>query len=845
MVKGYGSTDRRDGQPPITPPRNNISATCYKTPARSVESIPRNQSNSAETTYTQESDPLLGEELLLSDVEDVKTNLSNSLQPRSSAFEDDAVQGRNKTHNREGSIADSLIGNNVVVFDDTDTLAYSYEQDDGTIRHFLRDIEERFRGFIGRFLCSNQALPMVCLGLALGIAICVIPALLYVHHPTGTTRIVSGDNAADTQSTAHWSGVPYKKISRAAYGDPVSNFLDESLFHPSLLYEGKSVKSARDTSFARANTVDKTNDDNERMKPFLRSPFPTGAFWTNLVLLPQDSNGKPREISKTQYSYPIVAYPYSYQWSALGKLQVSYSAMRRKIRTNSIQDAFLPDVTIGSVDDIHARHVLKYDSLSVTLRFYGDTKETLEAKNSVDFDHNLWDTYIVQGSPYITARYYGLRPEITALSDFNDIICPPTMKREETGEYTESNSTHQHRRKLSVFAQPSSTLETGTSSKKLGVCGISESSSQNKKVVTGVQFVVTSQEGLIWLVFASEPITFEFDLAARRSIKSLTPFQGVIRLALVPPPQTDIQSMASNMTDLVSLNVEKLASSSGVKRLIYHAGTFPIGGNVHWNFQSASRGPLASKSTSGRRRLRDLSSTDKESNIGSVTFTFNTMHMSALESTSTSAPMELLMLSLPHHAASISSAGKVLFNPQDFDLFFRCIKGRMLPVIGVSWTYDEKLTSIGFGEQTSIDDISNPRLSASALDQSIRDLILQTVDSDLNINLPNLRNGAYSFGKGIARLAQLALIAGSIEEVNRQKHVSNKNVASEENGSRGSKPTTSERAYALLEEYLTMWFDGEWLFFDVDLGGIVSKNGLSDVFSDFGNVRYNGKKECC
>ena len=111
MVKGYGSTDNKcDGHPPITPPRTNISAsTSYKTPARSVESIPRNQSNSAETTYTQESDPLLGEKLLLSDVDDVKTNLSKSLQPRSAAFEDGAVQCQNRTLNsREGSVVDHV-----------------------------------------------------------------------------------------------------------------------------------------------------------------------------------------------------------------------------------------------------------------------------------------------------------------------------------------------------------------------------------------------------------------------------------------------------------------------------------------------------------------------------------------------------------------------------------------------------------------------------------------------------------------------------------------------------------------------------------------------------------------
>lgn len=115
-----------------------------------------------------------------------------------------------------------------------------------------------------------------------------------------------------------------------------------------------------------------------------------------------------------------------------------------------------------------------------------------------------------------------------------------------------------------------------------------------------------------------------------------------------------------------------------------------------------------------------------------------------------------------------------------------------------------------------------------------------------------LESGAYGFGKGIARLAQLAIIADSIEGANvHGKHTTAKNVTTAKDDSHVTKPTTpsssttSQRAYALLEKYLTMWLVGDGsdrrLFYDVDLGGIVSKDGLKDVFSDFGNVRYNGK----
>ena len=880
MKKGYGSTNSSGDQPPITPPRRNLSASSYKTPSRSGNgSIPRNQSNSAETTHTQESESLIGERLLISDADDVKVNLSKSqLKPRSGGFESAPDLGRSRNPKRASSPVDSLIGNNVVVFDELDTLAYSYEHDDSTFRHFLDDVEEKKQGFLNRYFAgssSDPALTLVFFGLAVGISICAIPAFLYVqyHHHQGATIISPSDSAAGKTSTVNsavWNGVPYQKISRAAYGDPVSNFLDQSLFHPSLLYQGEGggggIDITRAKSSVPAQNTDETtqitigdNDERRRlassssMKPFLQNPFPTGAFWTNLVLLPQTSTGKPKPSAKSQSSYPIVAYPYSYQWSPLGRLQVSYSASRRKIQSKSIQDAFAPDVSIGSVEDSNSRHVLKYDTLSVSLRFYGDADDTKGKHNSTNFDDTRhWDTYIVQGSPYVTARYYGLRPELTALSDFTDIVCPPTMKTEEerltTTEPNKSNSTDKHRKRM----KSSSPVLTSTNGKKLGVCGISENSTRQKKIITGVQFVVTTQEGLIWLVFASEPITFEFNQAARRSLKSSTPFDGVIRLALVPPPPT----AASNVTAPAPLDIKQLASSSGVKRLIYHAGTFPVGGTVNWNFRSGSRAPIASSISSGRRSLRHLSSSEssKENNIGSITFAFDTMHMSSLESTSTSAQMELLMLSLPHHAASISAAEKILFNPQDFDLFFRCIKGRMVPVVGSSWTYEEALTSISFDDETLNDGYQHLGLSVSTLDQSIRDLILQTVDSDLNVNLPVLESGAYGFGKGIARLAQLAHIAESIEGANahgKQTPVQNVTTARNDshvaNSTTLSSSTTSQRAYALLEKHLTMWLVGDGsdrlLFYDVDLGGIVSKDGLKDVFSDFGNVRYNGKNK--
>ncbi|KAL3790673.1 hypothetical protein HJC23_009773 [Cyclotella cryptica] len=862
MTKGYGSTSTTNE--PSTP------------------SLTRNeQSIGGGTSFTNESEPLLGERLLLGN--DEYDGNATPVMRRPNAEEGKLFYTDVSTIGKEDSDdenADPHIGINVFTNDDSNTLSYSRDFDDSTLgdRYFREtsrkgsydaidegNEEEEGNGGRKRQGIMSVVLPevensrqvyfLVCFGLAVGIAMCAVAALAYIeywHHygvdvlPDQAGNSTAGGSTAAgdkvmSDGSAH--GVPFRKISRDSFGDPVSNILDVDLFHPSLFYRGDSKRTI----------------EGERMaQPFFKFPFPTGAFWTNLVLHPvenkQQQQGqlssltqKENDRDKNQYSYPIVAYPYSFQWSPLGKLQASYSAARRTAQPDSIHDAFAPDITFGSVEEISARRIVKFDSLSVSLRFYSDGSKDGGSTG-------YWESYIVQGSPYITACYFGLTPELTALSDFEDIACPPVMnqlkvKMDGLNQSSSSNSTK--RRMLS-----STTSATGPdTAKMLGICDVSDDSTQQSKVITGVQFVVTTKEQLALLVFASDPITFIFRKDARHSITSKDLFGGVIRVALVPPAASKADgSMVPN-----SLDLDYLSSSSGVKRLIYHADAYPIGGSVSWDFRSGTRSPLAATSSGGSRSTlgsdndKGIASTSTERNIGTITFQFDTMHMTQ---SSPSSKVPLLMLSLPHHAASISSAEEMLLEPTEFDLLYRTIKGRMTPIVGNSWSYEVELTTIGFGDEP----IAKPSPSASvetktkttlnrhqttseftavaALDQSIRDLILQTVDSDLKINLPDIANGAYGFGKQIARLAQLAHIAERVETENAITNPQNRSIPAT-----SSVGGQARRAYALLEMYLIMWLAGDdgsgRLVYDANLGGILSKEGTKDVFSDFGNGRYN------
>ena len=411
------------------------------------------------------------------------------------------------------------------------------EEDDDRKRHglFWNALPDNSRG-----KKPTQIYFLVCFGLSMGIALCAVAALVHIEYWQyhGVDVLIDSvneknDSKVDPQST---NGIPFTKVSRQSFGDPVSSIFDVSLFDPSMLHRD-SVKSAIQHEIVA--------------EPFFKFPFPTGAFWTNLVLPPpvaQKQQTKRNLGSSANYSYPIVAYPYSFQWSSAGILQASYSAARRQTTELTIQDPFGPDISFGSVQDISARYVKYFDSLSVTLRF--DAGSTSKS---------YWETYIVQGSPYITARYYGMTPQLTALSDFQDIACFPPADHLKVNLSASSNSTKGRLTPASV---------TGTdTAKMLGICDVSGESMDSKNI-TGVQFILTTGEGLIWLVFTSDPITFTFHKSGvRHQIAAQDLFDGVIRVALIPPDVV-ANSDQSNVSN--SFDTNNLASSPGVKRLIHH-----------------------------------------------------------------------------------------------------------------------------------------------------------------------------------------------------------------------------------------------------------------------------------
>lgn len=305
-------------------------------------------------------------------------------------------------------------------------------------------------------------------------------------------------------------------------------------------------------------------------------------------------------------------------------------------------------------------------------------------------------------------------------------------------------------------------------------------------------------------MFASEPMNLVFDKLQKTTITSASPFTGVIRLAYIPNDRRDQKTFDS---------------STGLRRLIYHAGEYPVGGKVSFEFHQVTPTLSSSSTKSPAKGSSNIDPIMDANRRAAVSFSFTTRNMMTATVTPSSSTSNLLMLALPHHAQLLSPA--VMLDSQKFDLRYRCIKGNLTPVIGGTWSYEEPLFDIEFDSPTQI------------LEPAIRDLILKQLDEDLDGVLPTYSENVYGYGKQVARLAQLAHVANVLG-----------NRGDDQRNTATAASTLLDKASEQLSTHLEAYLSsnvGDSLLFDSNLGGLLSSNGLLNNGEDFGNGRYNGK----
>ncbi|KAI9293019.1 glycoside hydrolase [Neoconidiobolus thromboides FSU 785] len=163
--------------------------------------------------------------------------------------------------------------------------------------------------------------------------------------------------------------------------------------------------------------------------------------------------------------------------------------------------------------------------------------------------------------------------------------------------------------------------------------------------------------------------------------------------------------------------------------------------------------------------------------------------------------LPLLMLALPHHI-------DCMINPSSNNLIgYNCLKGNLTAIISDQWTLYEELNN-------QIQWFSNNPLNNNYIN-SITNALLQ----DINIEIDSNIKDPYFFGKGLAKIARLCLIA---ESVNKKELISNLLIK--------------------IKKYIEPWLSGNnenKFIYDNYWGGILTINGYDDSGADFGNGNYN------
>jgi hypothetical protein len=143
-------------------------------------------------------------------------------------------------------------------------------------------------------------------------------------------------------------------------------------------------------------------------------------------------------------------------------------------------------------------------------------------------------------------------------------------------------------------------------------------------------------------------------------------------------------------------------------------------------------------------------------------------------------------------------------------------------VVGSTWSYDETLTSIGF------DDPDNALENVAKLDAQTRAIILDQVVFDVTRVLPSLDENVHGYGNQVARLAQLVHVANVLLRTSSNETEIDTNSYS----------TLIKDSTSTLHTFVTAFLSGkntDILVYDVNFGGLVTRDGLLDSMGDFGN----------
>ncbi|KAJ8598525.1 hypothetical protein CTAYLR_001319 [Chrysophaeum taylorii] len=449
----------------------------------------------------------------------------------------------------------------------------------------------------------------------------------------------------------------------------------------------------------------------------VRRPYPTGAWWTNLVVGGPSSDGDGLG--------PAMQTPYAVAVTPSQGVALSYGALSADNKSLTISAS--RDVGISLVEGVARRYVMTYDDLTMTMRLEGNGGGTMDA-------------LFARGSPYVTVMVEEAAFELA--SDFEISAVRVVGDSEEDDDS----------RPRECKAYPSC-----VSAKMSGECCPMDR--EHGFVVhpccagpVGAQgpaerFSLELRNGQFWRVYTSRPVSLKW---TEKKVVSAAPFTGILRVALVP----DLSGLSGSASfEKIESDDERNATLKvpDGELLDAHAESYPTSG--------------AARVTADRSRT---------TTVGYVEFSWRVAYMgSTLSLDSETKTPKLLMLALAHHRESMVADDSVGFMlPGTLD-FRGGLKGAATPVLGARWTMREDLTSISWRPDRELRDREVRERLVEQLEIDVARPPGETDEKAAWIAYNDWFGNAYWNGKECARLAGLALVAEDLQHSKALESASN------------------------------------------------------------------------
>ena len=355
----------------------------------------------------------------------------------------------------------------------------------------------------------------------------------------------------------------------------------------------------------------------------------------------------------------------------------------------------------------------------------------------------------------------------------------------------------------------------------------------------GSVYIITLGNYQKWLVFYSIPNSLHWD---KNLLYTNSPIIGksILRVAILP------------LQDWIS----------SYQSLLPYLYRYPISANVSFNYNTS-----LSTSTNNKTQSKIIDRNDKSSRYKSNSSRSSEKipYVTVEISYESSGRGPLLMLALPHQydimieprlsSSSSSSSSSPSNNIHIINKYspIWCIKGKMRAVVGDSWTLRYELLDVPWDYEDSYqtyykyysdvrkEDRSNRHNTNSYLSNNYNNnsnndpekgnnnrsnskdkqiqVIIKSLHHDINIIIPSATSDTYNYGKEISRMARLAMIAYSLNELN-----------------------YSILALNHMKQSLSLWLtnqNSDPFIYDDTYGGIITSNSLNDTQSNYGLGMYN------